>query len=504
MMLFLKKNKVYALYGFISLIAIVWNVLTMEHSIPWCDEVMLADTPATMHFYGEWSTTAFNAMGEGSKPFSVYLPLYTWVLYAWISVLGFSFLKVRLCELLTAVILGGAMLNLGRQISNKNLSLFSVLFFSLGFWFTDLLLETYRLARPDILGALMTVFFAIYVVKHIKSSRRYTWQLILFSALSLAAGIQSGIFLVFGLIFAAIFIRPLKIVTHPVICCVLGFIIGMAIVSFYMACFGELKAFIVSIMNSSGSVMKLWGVAREFVFPLLGKEVTPIVYPAGSDIPFYSKLMDIFAYVGTTILFVLNVLLLLVNQVWNNTKKKKLPIIVFLYSVFVVLCFNIAGRYPGYYMWTAVLPMLLSLLLWMNNDLEKRTVNCSLVGVAVVCITAMSLSLFPLTGETPCDRINAFIEKRHFEATDKIAAPFSTFYALKPTNKNTYFYQVYPQDLIEDLDYIIIPQNANDYNIKGMHEFLNKRMNDTDYIVKKVGVMRNPDMVVYRCYRRNK
>ena len=92
MILFLKKNKVYALYGFISLIAIVWNVLTMEHSIPWCDEVMLADTPATMHFYGEWSTTAFNAMGEGSKPFSVYLPLYTWVLYAWISVLGFSFL----------------------------------------------------------------------------------------------------------------------------------------------------------------------------------------------------------------------------------------------------------------------------------------------------------------------------------------------------------------------------------------------------------------------------
>lgn len=250
--------------------------------------------------------------------------------------------------------------------------------------------------------------------------------------------------------------------------------------------------------------MKLWGVAREFVFPLLGKEVTPIVYPAGSDIPFYSKLMDIFAYVGITILFVLNVLLLLVNQVWNNTKKKKLPIIVFLYSVFVVLCFNLAGRYPGYYMWTAVLPMLLSLLLWMNNDLEKRTANCSLVGVAVVCITAMSLNLFPLTGETPRDRINAFIEKRHFEATDKIAAPFSTFYALKPTNKNTYFYQVYPQDLIEDLDYIIIPQNANDYNIKGMHEFLNKRMNDTDYIVKKVDVMRNPDMVVYRCYRRNK
>lgn len=95
---FLYKHKGCLVYGLISILALVWNIVTMGHSIPWCDEVMLADTPANMHIYGEWATTAFNAMGEGSKPFSVYLPLYTWLLYVWISIFGFSFLKVRLCE----------------------------------------------------------------------------------------------------------------------------------------------------------------------------------------------------------------------------------------------------------------------------------------------------------------------------------------------------------------------------------------------------------------------
>lgn len=129
---FLYKHKDYSIYLLVSILVVIWNVVTMEYSIPWCDEVMLADTPATMHIYGEWATTAFYTMGEGSKPFSVYLPLYTWVLYAWISVLGFSFIKVRLCELLTTVILGAALLNLGKHTGRK-FSAWSVLFFHLDF-----------------------------------------------------------------------------------------------------------------------------------------------------------------------------------------------------------------------------------------------------------------------------------------------------------------------------------------------------------------------------------
>lgn len=491
---FLYKHKDYSIYLLVSILVVIWNVVTMEYSIPWCDEVMLADTPATMHIYGEWATTAFYTMGEGSKPFSVYLPLYTWVLYAWISVLGFSFIKVRLCELLTTVILGAALLNLGKQTGRK-FSAWSVLLFSLGFWFTDIMLESYRQARPDMLGALMCIVFAIYVVKSLKGAKCYIPHLILFSALSIMAGIQSAVYLVFGFIFAAIFVRPVKQLLRPVVCCVIGFVIGMSVSFLYMAYFGEGKAFIVSIMNASGSVMKVWGLVRSIIFPLMGKEVTPLVYPEGPNMTFAEKLMEIFGYTSAVVLFASNILLLVVNQVWKNWKEYRLQVIVFSFSLFVILGYNLAGRYQGYYMWTAVLPMLFSLLMWMNAG---KKWNVVIVAVSTVIITISALSRYPLSGETPCDRINAFIAKQNFKKSDKIAAPFSTFYALKPTHPNTYFYQVYPQDLMGDVDYIIIPKEGDDYNLEGMKKYLDKVKSNPKYVVSEVSTMKNLNLILYR------
>ena len=98
------------------------------------------------------------------------------------------------------------------------------------------------------------------------------------------------------------------------------FVLGFIIVIAYMACFGEAKAFIVSIMNSSGAVMKLWEIARGIIFPLLGKEVTPLGYPDASPVPFYIKLLDIFAYTGAVILFMVNVLLLVLHKAWHTLR----------------------------------------------------------------------------------------------------------------------------------------------------------------------------------------
>ena len=499
---FLYKHKGCFVYGLISILALVWNIVTMGHSIPWCDEVMLADTPANMHIYGEWATTAFNAMGEGSKPFSVYLPLYTWLLYVWISIFGFSFLKVRLCEMITTVVLGGFLLRLGGQLAGKKLSLLSIALFSLGFWFTDLMVMIYRMARPDILGALMTVVFAIYVVKNLKEQKKYTWQLMLFSGLSIVAGIQSALYVVLGLIFTALFVRPVKRMLHPALCCLVGFVLGFIIVVAYMACFGEAKAFIVSIMNSSGAVMKLWEIARGIIFPLLGKEVTPLGYPEASPVPFYVKLLDIFAYTGAIILFVVNALLLILHKAWHHVKAYKMPILVFFFSIFTILGYNLAGRYQGYYMWTAILPMLLSLLIWMN--VGKRLFAMPLVGISAIVMLGMALNRFPLTGESSTERIAAFVNQQHFKKTDRIAAPFSTFYALKPTNQNTYFYQIYPQNLIGEVDYVIIPEAGDDYNQEGMEKFLKDLQHNPKYQVEKISRLQESNLALYKvCSKTN-
>ena len=488
------RNKDNIVYLLVSLVAVIWNVMTMEYFKPWCDETMLADTPATMHLYGEWATTAFYPMGEGSKPFSVYLPLYTWTLYVWISILGFSFMKVRLCELLTTVLLGASLLCLGKQVYRK-FSAWSVFFFSLGFWFTDIMVDSYRQARPDMLGALMCVLFAIYVVKSMKETKRHTLSMVLFSALAIAAGIQSAVYIVLGFAFAALFLRPVKQLLRPVVCSMTGFAIGMAVSFIYMAYFGEGKAFIVSIMNSSGSVMRLWGIARSIIFPILGKEVTPLGYPEPSSLSFGEKLTEIFGYTSAVILFASNALLLVVNQVWKDWKKCRTQLILLSFTLFVILGYNLAGRYQGYYMWTAVLPLLLALLIWMNSE---KKLNIAIVAVATISITFSALRRYPLSGETPCDRINAFVEKQHFRKEDKIAAPFSTFYALKPTNPYTYFYQVYPQNLIGDVDYIIIPEYEGEYNHVGMEKYLREYQANPKYKVTKISTAKNPDLALYK------
>lgn len=490
----LYRNKDYVVYLFVSLVAVTWNVLTMECSIPWCDETMLADTPANMYLYGKWETTAFYTMGEGSKPFSVYLPLYTWLLYAWISILGFSFIKVRLCELLTTVLLGASLLCLGKQAYHK-FSTWAVFLFSLGFWFTDIMVNTYRQARPDILGALMCILFAIYAVKSIKGQNRHASFLILYSALTIAAGIQSAVYLVLGLVFAAFFVRPVKQLLWPVVCCIIGFVIGMAASFIYMAYFGEGEAFIVSIMNSSGSMMRLWGIARSIIFPLLGKEVTPLAYPEPSNLSFGEKLTEIFGYASAVILFASNVFLLVVNQVWKHLKECKSQLILVSFSLFVILGYNLAGRYQGYYMWTAVLPMLLALLIWVDSNMKR---NVIVVAIATLCITFSALRRYPLSGETPCDRINAFVENQHFKKDEIIAAPFSTFYALKPTNPFTYFYQVYPHGLIGDVDYIIIPEYEGEYNQAGMEKYLKEYLTNPKYKVTKISTTKNPDLALYK------
>lgn len=144
-----RSNQVYLV---ISFFALLWAIATMEYSKPWCDEVMLQDTNANMYFYGHWDTFAYNDAGEGAPPFNRYFPLYTWLMFLWVSVFGFSFLKVRLCELVTTFLLGISLLSFGKKLLKKPFSPISVSMFSIAFWFTDLMMIAYRMARPDMLG----------------------------------------------------------------------------------------------------------------------------------------------------------------------------------------------------------------------------------------------------------------------------------------------------------------------------------------------------------------
>ncbi len=492
-----RNNQVYLV---ISFFALLWAIATMEYSKPWCDEVMLQDTNANMYFYGHWDTFAYNDAGEGAPPFNRYFPLYTWLMFLWVSVFGFSFLKVRLCELVTTFLLGISLLSFGKKLLKKPFSPISVSMFSIAFWFTDLMMIAYRMARPDMLGGLMAVMLAIYVLKSLNNNKLYVWQILLLSSLTMASGLQSVVYVVLAFIYTMFFVRPIKSLLKPFLFSLQGFILGFLFSLLFMGCFGQAKGFIVEIMNHSQVFLKTWDFVKGIIYPMLGKAVTSTGFETSTgDITFLEKVLSIFSYFGTILLVAINGVLILVTKAWADANKR-VPMYIFLFSLFVIVGFNLAGRFTTYYMWTAILPMLLSLLFFV--DLDKRRVVVFLVGFAVLALMVKGVSKYPLFGETPCDRINVFIKQQHLKKTDKIATSFDTFYALKPTNRYVYFYQIYPQHLIGDVDYIIIPEYEGEYNQEGMELYLKEYQANSKFKVTKISKMKNPDLALYKVVKR--
>lgn len=257
---YLKQNRIIFVYLVVSIIAIVWNILTIGYTKPWCDEVMLLDTNATMHYYGEWATTAYNDYGEGTRPFNVYMPLYNWLMYIWTAVFGFSMMTIRIFNLLASLFLGYVVLIFANQLYKKPFSALAVALYAVCFWFTDVMMMTYRMSRPEIVGASMAVLFAIYLQKSLTAGRKYAWQMVLFAALSITAGIQSALYIVLGLLFAAIFVRPIKNMIPSFTWCFIGLFLGFFAAFLHMCYFHEGRGFIICIMNSSAVIMKIWGV----------------------------------------------------------------------------------------------------------------------------------------------------------------------------------------------------------------------------------------------------
>ncbi|MBO5426956.1 MAG: hypothetical protein J5996_00830, partial [Prevotella sp.] len=52
-------NNNYFVFSIISLLAVVYNMLTMSNALPWIDEVMFTDVPANVALHGKWETTAW-------------------------------------------------------------------------------------------------------------------------------------------------------------------------------------------------------------------------------------------------------------------------------------------------------------------------------------------------------------------------------------------------------------------------------------------------------------
>lgn len=505
---FISNHKTYIPYIIVSFFAVIWNLLTMHNALPWCDEVMLVDTPANMYFYGEWATTAYNRMGEGTIPFATYMPLYIWSVYVWICVFGFSFLKVRTFELLTAAIFGGFVIKCMNILNAKRLTVLSSLVFSILFWFAEIMCLTYRMARPDMLGALMSICLIIYVIKSLKADKKCSIQIVAFSCLALLSGIQIGVFLIACLFFALFIVRPIKQLIRPAILSFCGFVIALLIAFSYMAFFGEVKAFFFAIIDASNTAHNIWLAAREYVLPMLGRTVKALPPTNTDSSSFLDGMMDIFKYASTLILLVSSVFSLCLCIYPKKKITIKLPIMFLCFGLFIILFYNIAGRFQTYYQWTAIIPIIacLSLIIDKKPNLIIKIVS----GITCVLILVMGVRLMGNPQSDTYDNIITFTKKQKFGVDDTIATICSTYYTLKPQHRHAYWYEVYPTELIKDVDYILYPQPDKDkelYHYVGsgsMRQYLSGFITSNEYIVEATDSISEPTIVLYHIKNKKK
>lgn len=490
-------------YALISLLAIVWNVLTMHNFLPWCDEVMLTDAPAHKLLYGEWKTHAFNGIGD-AEPYAN--GLYMWVLYIWLKIFGLSFLSVRFFSLITTLCVGGLALNILEKFTNNKLSLYASLIFSIGFWFSSLIVLDYRMARYDMLGCLFVFLLVNVVINCWKEDKIEYLKILIISSLVVIAGIQVTLYLVLITLFAILFVRPIRkmIRVGLIIACgnILGFII-LCCIHWYN---GHLAGYIFEIINASGTLQKLWGIAREYILPILGHEVKPLPVQNVNGMSFVDNIIRFFDDSSTIILVSVAVLLCGINTPLKSLKEKKVPILLTLFSLFVVVFFILAGRYPVYYRWTAIIPLIAAYSLWC----EQGRIVINRIFVSFACLSFFCISLIEMGNPTDdtLNRIEAFIERQNFKHGDRIATVFSTYYAVKPKSVNSYWYEIYPIERIGQIDYLILPEYQKDEKSFFYHDkevidvYYNTLLNDTLQVMEKVDSMSEPHLMLYSIRRK--
>ncbi|MCM1147040.1 MAG: glycosyltransferase family 39 protein [Bacteroidales bacterium] len=311
------KNKIYRnilgfvqcnyIYITVSAIALILNLLTIHNHLPWVDEVMFTDSPANFLMYGEWRTHSWYRMGEYS-PFSFYVPLYQWLLFCWIKLFGFSLVKVRLFELLTTVVLGWIVIKTvealrGHRNNNAFLLTFSVLF-----WFFKGMCTTYRLGRVDMLVALMATVCLYYVVTYWKTDRGII-GLIVFSALTMLAGIQGVIWLASAFVFSLFVIRPYRKLLKVAVYSTSGFSVGFTISCLWMWVHNSLPPFWWNTFGYSYTLLRV----KDFIKIHVMGMVVITQEQAQTSATLISKILEVFAEPSMALLMLTAVLLLFVN-----------------------------------------------------------------------------------------------------------------------------------------------------------------------------------------------
>lgn len=437
------KNEWMVVAAVIFLIQLA-NVVTASRSPTiWMDEVMFTDPAANLIFGKGFTSTAWVKLSDDNI-WAANAPLHSWLLIPWIKIVGFSPTAVRSINFLylglAAFLFWLAVRNSG-IITSPLLRIGVVILI----WFDSAIGYSYRAARYDELGILLTALAAVLITTRDSIQRRVC--LICIGILVPFTGLQLLPFaVVVCLAFLVVYgVRSLR-ASVPL---GLGVALGGALLYLVLTRLAAWNGFALAILaprsdpTRTNTVAKLLAGVRE--------------YPAAVRIdPLFAAIIAIL------------ILGLVFNRKQQVNSWKRFDILALLLAFAIPIVLAMPGPFARYYFWMVVIPCGIAALQvlerFLKGNLQQRRIGWAIgLVLAITALTGLPARLAVTAIEwskRDYSPVEAFIS-RAVKPEDVIVADWQAFYALAPKKVKVYYpiFRLNPEERTSVTELIISPDD---------------------------------------------
>ena len=463
------KYKTVFIYFLVSLLPVCLALSGLSNLTPWIDEVMFIDTPMRYVRGAGWTTHSWYSIAS-QAPFMLYPPLYSMILVPWMTVLGTSIFACRSLNIVITIFIGWRLIRILQQL-NLKMSIVQIFLLIVLIWCTNDMVFMYSNGRPDLMGALFIVLIANEMIHAVKSGKR-RWSVLVLSAFLMTTAIQASVCLVILLLLSFVVLDTYrKDIRYLAFRAGIGIFLGFVVNCAFMTYHGHLVSFVVNIFSYSGSAKAI----AAFILPMMGDclGIDAAYYMGklskmGVESPLYMRFISAFTRPAYLALLIADSAFLLFYL--KSIKKEPYYIIIrylFIVTLAIPSLMVLAGRYESYYYWMAYLPLfILTVLLF---KLPNYRWGCFIIASSVLFILIQNRSQ---KDNNNYQELESFISHCPMLKDKKIIAPFSVFYEISKISNDTYYLGIFPpQDLPQNMDYIILSERSADYGNDRLYDY---------------------------------
>lgn len=417
-MLYDIKKKSLILPTLISIVFFIIRIVEINATIPWVDEVMLADPAVNYLLHGTWVSTANH----------ISFSLGQLLLVPWLFVFGISHISVcaysAFWALLTSLLIIYFLHRKHFFTSTLDMCLFVFLFWSaqeMAFMTTN--------GRYDTLVMFLTTALVFLLLDKNKIELKNFCGVTITSFLLFWSGVTSLPF-----ILVAIFIIFLSgIYDRNII-----FFKGL----------GVLVGILFSWLFNAGIyyINGCYGYYKHLYFSYSA------TFNNKEQITFFMRLWNsYFVNVEAFVLLIINILLFGVLT-YNNHSCNKKRITYFIAYMCIPFAMCVAGRYPIYYTWS----FWVSGAIWCVYLIKELKINKIILISFCVISSVFCMYKFAIKDFTTYKKINDFVEQLKFNKDDVIISHYAPYFVIVKKYQKSLFCAEYWMELPKNINYILV------------------------------------------------